>query len=209
FCITNQGDDRSVVLDSLRDAALRFLDTGEGDSRLGLFEWSAAEDADPADPEAWAAANPNLGRRIDVDAIAGAARRAVAAGGEELGAFRTEVLCQRVRQLNPAVDPNAWLRCREPGDLSGVRQRVACCLDIAPDGQHGTLVAGAVLADGRVRVEVVEAWDDTDRLRRAPPGRPGRGKARELGRVPQRAGPAPPPDLRERPGWPPPGVQLE
>src|SRR5690606_13004587 len=68
FCITNQGDDRSVVLDSLRDAALRFLETGEGDSRLGLFEWSAAEDADPADPEAWAAANPNLGRRIDVDA---------------------------------------------------------------------------------------------------------------------------------------------
>lgn len=209
FCITNQGDDRSVVLDSLRDAALRFIDTGEGDSRLGLFEWSAAEDADPSDPRAWAAANPNLGRRIDVDAIAGAARRAVAAGGEELAAFRTEVLCQRVRQLNPAVDPIAWQRCREPGDLSGVRRRVACCLDIAPDGQHGTLVAGAVLADGRVRVEVVEAWDDTDRLRRALPRLLERVKPRVLGWFPAGPAAALTADLRERPGWPPPGVQLE
>src|SRR5690606_35077706 len=139
---------------------------------------------------------------------------------------------------NPAVDPNAWLRCREPGDLSGVRRRVACCLDIASDGQHGTLVAGAVLADGRVRVEVVEAWDDTDRLRRGGPGRRGRGarrvrvevveawddtdrlrralpgllervKPRVLGWFPNGPAAALTADLRERPGWPPPGVQLE
>lgn len=169
FCISNQGDDKSVVLDSLRDAALAFIKTGKGDRRLGLFEWSAPDGADLLDRQAWAAANPNLGYRIDPDAILGPAERAAAKGGEEEASYRTEVLCQRVRTLDAAVDPTAWMEGHVPGDLSGLRSRVALCLDISPDRQHATLAAAAVMADGRTRVEVVARWEGsaaTSELRR-------------------------------------------
>jgi hypothetical protein len=158
FAISNQGDDRSVVLDSLRDSALAYIETGDGDPRLGLFEYSAADGAEMDDPDALAQANPNVGRRMDWDTLLGPARRAKAAGGEEEAGFRTEVLCQRVRALDAAVDPTRWRATAEDGDLTEVRSRVALCLDVAPDGQHATLAAAAVLPDGRTRVEIVAAW---------------------------------------------------
>jgi hypothetical protein len=212
FAISNQGDDTSVVLESLRAAALDHLATGEGDDRLGIFEWSAPDGCDIEDPRAWASANPNLGWRIDPEVISAAARRAARAGGEEEAAFRTEILCERVRLLASAVDPAAWARCLDPGDLGKVRGRVAVCLDVAPDGAHATLVAAAVLTNGRVRVEVVKAWDDTDTLRRELPGLLVRVRPQVFGWF--RGGPAEAlaADLRDRAGrvgWPPPGVTVE
>ena len=73
YAISNQGDDESVVLNSLRESALGFMSTGDGDPRLGLFEYSAPDGCDLDDENAWAAANPNLGHRLDVDTIVGAA----------------------------------------------------------------------------------------------------------------------------------------
>jgi len=211
FAISNQGDDSAVVLDSLRDSALVYIGTGEGDARLGLFEWSAPDDADPLDPQAWAAANPNLGHRQDVDAIAGAAARAVKAGGAELAGFRTEALCQRVRLLAPAIDGGAWRACHVDGDLAAVRRRVAVCLDVAPDGQHATLVAAAVLPDGRARVEVVKAWESTDKLRRDLPGLLAKVRPQKLGWFPSGPAAALAADLADRglSGWPPKGVEVD
>src|SRR5690606_39483825 len=60
FMISNAGSDRSVVLNDYRDAALRFIERGEGDPRLGLFEWSCEASADPLDLRELAKANPNL-----------------------------------------------------------------------------------------------------------------------------------------------------
>src|SRR5690606_9666580 len=60
FAITNQGDADAVVLDSLREPAIQFIQTGEGDDRLGLFEWSAPPGAEPDDPVALRQANPNI-----------------------------------------------------------------------------------------------------------------------------------------------------
>lgn len=169
WAITNQGDDKSVVLDSLRSTALETLKTGEGDMRLGLFEWSAPDGSRPTDPDALAYANPTLGRRTGLDSLMGDAARAVAKGGEELAGFLTEYLCIRVRMLDGAIDPGKWTECLDPGDLSEVRDRVALCADVSIDGLHATLAAAAVLPDGRTRVEVVQAWA-------------GRGCGRQMGR---------------------------
>jgi hypothetical protein len=114
WCMSNAGDDRSVVLNDLREAALTYIETGEGDDTLCLLEWSAPEDADPLDLQALAMANPNLGRRIDPRALLGDARKAVAKGGEVLTGFKTECMCIRVRQLDPAVDPGAWRAASTP-----------------------------------------------------------------------------------------------
>lgn len=159
--ITNQGDAQSVVLDSLRTSALEYIETGEGDPRLFIAEYAAATGADPTDPKAIAAANPDLGNRIKLDSIMGDAIRAKRMGGLELTGYRTETLCQRVTLLNPAVDPDAWTACGTDRaawpDLAGQRRRVALCLDVSMDTTHATLSA-AVHIDGITYVEVVKAW---------------------------------------------------
>src|SRR5690606_4609120 len=94
--ITNQGDAQAVVLDALREPALEFIETGVGDERLGLFEWSAPPGAAPDDPEGLLQSNPNIGYFVSLDDKVREARSAMQAGGQALAGFRTEVLCQRV-----------------------------------------------------------------------------------------------------------------
>lgn len=223
WAISNQGDDKAVVLDSLRKSALARIEDGtvanvEDDDRLGLFEWSAPDGSKATDLEALAQANPNLGHRIDPAGLLGDARRAEAAGGEELAGFKTEILCMRVLKLDPAIDGEKWAACMDVGDLSAVRSRVALCVDVSIDGQHASLVAAATLQDGRVRVEVVAAWsgaDCTQQLRKELPGKVGLIKPRVLGWFPAGPAAAVAADLadRKRAGrasvWPPPGVTVE
>lgn len=207
WMISNAGDDRSVVLNSLREQAL------EGsDPRLGLFEWSAPDDSEPTDESALAAANPNLGRRISLDSLMGDALRAKAAGGEQLTSFLTEHHCRHVPLLNAAITPGDWLACLDKGTLDDVRERVTLCLDISPDMLHATLCAAALLDDGRARVEPVAAWGGpgcTDTLRRELPGLVLRVKPRALGWFPSGPAAALAADMAERQGWPPQGVTVE
>lgn len=213
WCISNQGDDTSVVLNELRDSALTFIESGAGDERLGLLEWSAPEGSEVDDVQAIRQANPNLGRRQHIDDLMGPARRAKLAGGEQERGFRTEVLCERVRLLSPAISPDAWTRCLDPGDLDAVRGKVALCADLAPSGEHATVAAAAVLPDGRVRVEVVASWQGpacTDRLRRDLPDLVAKVRPRVVGWYPAGPAAAMAADLGDRGarGWPPPGVTV-
>jgi hypothetical protein len=218
FAISNQGDEEAVVLDSLRTPALEFIETGEGDPGLGLFEWSSAAGADPTDPEALAMANPNLGRRLPVDTLVGKAIRAKAAGGAELAGFKTEAMCMRVHLLDPAIDPDRWDACGtdEPISLADHRNRTALCLDVSLDGTHATLVAAAVVG-GKVHVEVVRAWSGfgcTKAVRQDLPSIVRRVKPRVLGWFPAGPAAALAADLRARKGpatdrWPPRGVLLD
>lgn len=216
-CITNQGDDSAIVLDSLREAALEYLETGAGDPRLGLLEWSAPAGSDPTDLHALAMANPNLGYpgRVDTDALLGDAIRAKRAGGLELAEHRTEVMCMRVPHFDAAVDADLWTNAGTdtPIDLAEHRQYVALCLDVSMAGDHASLVAAAVV-DGVTHVEVVQAWDGfgcTKALRADLPGIVARVRPRVLGWFP--AGPAAvlTADMmeRRRAGWPPRRVKLE
>lgn len=218
--LSNQGDDTAVVLDSLRKPALTFIETGEGDPRLGLFEWSAPDGSDPTDVSAILQANPNVGYRFPLDNLLGRAARAKAAGGEELAKFKTEQLCMRVHQLDPAIDPDAWADCHDDGTMDDLRDRVALLVDVAIDQRHAILVAGAKMPDGRVRVETVESWSGlgcTREIKRDLPGILSRWKVkpRVLGYFP--GGPAasiqadladPGKKTRRRVAWPPPGVQI-
>lgn len=214
FMITNQGDDASVVLDSMRKTALAHLETGEGDGRFGIFEWSAPDGSDPEDPQALAQANPNLGYRLELDSLLADAKRAKRAGGEELAGFRTEAMCMRVHQLNPAYDPDRWDACADPRPMDDSRDRIALCLDVSLDAQHATLVAAAIESRGRVRAEVVARWVGqgcTADLRRELPGWVARVKPKVLGWFPTGPAAVVAADLAERRAsdWPPRGVKLE
>jgi len=229
--LSNAGSVKSVVLNDMQDDARKFIEwwdreSGErgvaellaapdmpGDYRTGLFEWSTPDDADPTDVHELARANPNMGRRKDREKLLAKARTAVRVGGEALTGFKTEHMCIRVKLLNPALDPEAWLDCREPGGLDAVRSRVAMVWDVAPDLLHVALYAAAVLPDGRVRVDPVKAWEGpgcTTKARRELPPWIARTKPRALGWLPNGPGAALAADMKPRPGeWPPPGVNLE
>ena len=206
WCISNAGSDHSVVLNTVRDQALEGLD-----ERLGLFEWSSPDGMAATDVEALAMANPSLGHRIELSAIIGEAKRAQAAGGEQLASFLTEVHCRRVSLLNPAIDMEAWAECRAVGSLEGARDRLALCLDVSLDELHATLYAAAV--DGeRVRVEPVGAWDGQAAVREMCvelPALVARVKPRVLGWFPHGPAAVAAAQLAEHIGWPPHGVKLE
>lgn len=211
--ITNQGDAESVVLESIRASALQFIETGAGDSRLFLAEWSAPNGADPTDLEALGMANPNLGIRIPVDALMGQAIQAKQQGGERLARFRTEVMCQRVTLLDPAIDPDLWAACGtdDPVNLAEHRRAVALCLDVSLDGTHATLVACA-LVDGLLHVEVVKVWQGfgaTAQVRAELPEIVEKVKPRVIGWFPGGPAAAISADLKQRVGvWPPRNVKL-
>lgn len=205
WMITNQGDDKSVVLNALREQAI------EGsDERLGIFEWSSPDGMAASDVEALAMANPNLGRRIDIDALIGKAKRAEAAGGEQLAQFLTEVHCRRVPLLDPAIDMAAWQDCKGDATLDNFRDRVALCMDVSIDERHATLAAAAV--DGqKVRVELVEAWEGwgaVSDMMQALPRLVTEVQPSVIGWFPSGPAASVATALAERPDWPPPGVEI-
>jgi len=220
--LSNAGDDDSVVLNSLRDDAISHLEHGDGDPRLGIMEWSAPDGCELDDPAALAQANPNVGRRADWDTLLGPARAAKLKGGEQETGFRTEVLCQRVRKLNPALDAVKWASLGPTADeppvpLDGdLRRRTVWAWDISPDGLHATCYAAAVDDDGVVRLDVVQAWQGptaSAQLRTDLPGMVTRAKPAAVGWLP--AGPAASVAAQfavrkgVRSAWPPPGVRAE
>jgi hypothetical protein len=172
FGITNAGDDESVVLNHLREAAL-----SGGDPTLGIFEWSAPDGCELDDVEAWAQANPGLGHTVSEQAL----RSALATDPPPV--FRTEVLCQRVDSLaDSAVPVGAWAGCLDAAmTLEGLRDRVAVAVDVAPDLGHASLVAAAVGSDGRARVEPLAGWDSTSAMLRELPDWLERVKPRAKG----------------------------
>jgi hypothetical protein len=154
WCMSNAGDDTSVVLNRLRDRAL----TGD-DPTIGLFEWSGAYDDDGDSYCAiddWAQiaqANPVLGSLISAAAIGSSM------SNDPPDIYRTEVLCQRVRQIDGAISMIAWGSCSDPGvTMDSLRTRLCCGFDVAPDDGHATLAVAARTGDGKIRGEIVKSW---------------------------------------------------
>jgi hypothetical protein len=226
--ITNQGDDRSVVLNNLHEAAVEFISSNDGDPRLGLFEYSAPPGCALDDPDAIAAANPNVGRRLDWDTLMGPARRLVLPGAdpEEVAGYRTEVLCQRVKNLDAAINEQAWAQCNVSGDLSQLRGRLAACVDVSPDMRHASLVVAGVMPDDRVRFEipgvelpgrglVVGAWSGPTAVKdmqRDLPAIIRKIRPQVFGWLPAGPAAAAAAGLKDRKGraaWPPPGITVQ
>lgn len=180
WATSNQGDDRSIVLHQLRDAAL-----AERDPSLGLFEWSAPEGCELTDVDAWRQSLPGLGYTISEAAVR------TAAATEKPEVFRTEILCQRIAQLDGAIPWQAWADCADPSaTMDGLRDRLAVCFDVAPDSAHASLAVAAKLPDGRVRIEIAAAWDSTDEARRELPALLARIKPRAVAWYPTGPGAA-------------------
>jgi hypothetical protein len=198
--ISNQGDDQSVVLNTLRAtgvANIEALEAGgqEEDEELALFEWSAQPGASMTDPVALCAANPNAnmpdgtgGVRVSLKSLIAQARGFIKAGDRAaIVGFQTEILCQRVSALDGALDPAAWEDGTQPAPLAEHRSRMALVPEISPDQMSASISIAAVMPDGKVRGEVVASWNgmyaERD-LRRALAGWVRKIKPRKVGWIP-------------------------
>jgi hypothetical protein len=167
WLITNQGDIESIVLNEIRDGALDYLETGQGDDRLGIFEWSGVKGMAPTDLDGLAQANPNLGRRLDIRDLMGDAIRAQEAGGKQLAGFLTEYMCIAVDLLDSAIDLRRWAACAdEASSFPDVdkRSRVAC-FELSEDMEHATLAVATRTPDGKVYVRIRKAWTSSETAR--------------------------------------------
>ena len=145
--LSNAGDQHSVVLNRLRDRAVAAI--AGNDDPIAWFEWSAPPET-PVDDSAefWAGAaqsNPSLGYTVHPDNL-----RAVLNDDESI--IRTEVLCQWVSVVNPAINPSAWEACAKPEAKLDREATTWMAIDLSPNRQEGALVAAQQQGDDFVVV---------------------------------------------------------
>lgn len=119
-----------------------------GGSSVAYFEWSADEDADPADPATWWSCMPALGHTIGEDAVRADFESML------LPEFRRAYLNQWVAGKAEAPIPLAsWDACADPA--SEVADPVAFAFDVTPDRAWASIAVAGRRPDGRLHLEVV------------------------------------------------------
>ena len=168
WCMSNAGDGTSVVLRHFRQRAHARLGdpdgivaaTGDSEiaadqsadgSALGLFEWSAAPDADPGDVNAWAQANPSLGYTIELSSLKAAYE------DDPADVFKTECLCQWVTSaVTPPFPVNAWEAGKDEGSRIADNSPLWWGIDVSADRGHSSIAVCGRRDDGSWHVELAE-----------------------------------------------------
>jgi phage terminase large subunit-like protein len=142
IALSNAGDQHSVVLNKLKERAAAAI-AGSSDN-LAWYEWSAPPNTPITDsPEFWAGAaqsNPSLGYTVHPDNL-----RAVLNDDESI--IRTEVLCEWVSVINPAINPQAWESCAEKDVKLSRDETTWMAIDLSPDRKNAALIGAQQLGD--------------------------------------------------------------
>jgi phage terminase large subunit-like protein len=145
---SNAGDAFSVVLNGMRERALE-----NPPKSFGFYEYSAPQYCKITDRQGWAQANPALGYTISEEAL----EEAVATSPIEN--TRTELLCQWIDSLSSPwahgvlEDTSDATLTIPPGGYT------VFAFDVSPSRRNASLVAGQILADGRIGVGILQTWE--------------------------------------------------
>ena len=152
---SNAGDQHSIVLNRMRERGLAAA--AGSDDPIGWFEWSAPMEVQIGDtPEFWEAvrySNPALGYTVHPDNL-----RAVL--NDEESIVRTEVLCQWVSQINPAINPSLWDACGDESAELNQDQETWMAIDLSPDRRAAALIAGQQKGDKFI-VVLLQTWENS------------------------------------------------
>lgn len=156
--VSNAGDVKSIVLRSLRDEAVREIDSGQtGASTTFLGEWSAPAGASLRDPDALALANPSVGWKFPMSKLLGKTSKGPESGN------RTEYLCQWVDVIEAGMFPErAWPDTLDPDSRPADGTQLALGLDVSWNRSRSHLVACGQREDGRWHVEIVASRAGTE-----------------------------------------------
>lgn len=120
-------------------------------SRTAYFDWSAPDDADPADPAVWAACMPALGHTILLDDV-----RHEYDSATSMRSFKRSFLniADRGEAEQQIVDPNIWADLVDP--TTRIAGQVYFALDIAPDRSWSSVGIAGLNDEGLEHVGLIK-----------------------------------------------------
>lgn len=142
---SSAGMPESKVLEKIRSRALDPAD----EKRLAFYEWSTPDDADPADPQMWAMANPALGHRISGEYV-DSERRSMS--DEHFKRERLGIWA-KIGGIS-AINAQVWADSLDESSLPG--PKVAFGVDVTPLRDVSTISAASWREDGQVHIEVID-----------------------------------------------------
>jgi phage terminase large subunit-like protein len=119
--------------------------------QVAYFEWSAPDDADPADHEVWANCMPALGRTAQIDSIEADFRTM------DLHEFQRAYLNQWTTiAVDPVIPIKDWMELAtlQPGDTDGIP--IMLSVDVSQSREMAAIAASGRLPDGKFFVEVIK-----------------------------------------------------
>lgn len=181
IAVSNAGTAKSDVLRSLRKQALgriddweRLVESGEldvdtfaskHDTTLGLFEWSAPENAGLWDRDAWAQSNPSLGHANGEGVVllteANMASKAAQVGkpgedGVPEYVFRTENYCNWVTaDVSAIFGDGFWETQGDPLSEIVAGSQIVASVDVSHNRAMSYLAVAGFRPDGKTHVEVI------------------------------------------------------
>ena len=154
WVVSTAGTDESLWLRELVEAGRM-----GSNERLALFEWTAQAELDPADVEAWRAANPSVGHTITLEELGNAHANATTA--ESRAEFERAHLNRWTARLEAILPAEAWRACRAPELKIG--PELVFAFDVALDRSQASIVAAGVVGE-RLVVELVACRPGTEWL---------------------------------------------
>lgn len=152
--VSTAGTVKSLYLRGKVDAGRARCEAGLTDA-VAYFEWSAPEDADPADPRVWRACMPALGHTVTEAAVRADLE------SMELAEFRRAYLNQWP-DAAPAqwlvIPRETWASLASRGGVEGV---TAAAIDVTPERSWSSIGVAGRRADGRLQVELAEHREGT------------------------------------------------
>jgi hypothetical protein len=120
-------------------------------SRLAYFEWSASDDAEHDDPEAWAQANPALGIRISPDFIR---TEMGALEAEDFARERLGIFPEDIDATETVIDEDDWKACSAP--KSQIAGSFVLALEVSADRKRTVIASAGPSSLTGTHVEVIE-----------------------------------------------------
>jgi phage terminase large subunit-like protein len=145
---SNAGDAYSIVLNDLRERALSYPSP-----TLGWYEYSAPAHCKVDDRNAWAMANPSLGKLIDEETL----EEAVATN--PINNTRTEMLCQWVDSMSSPFTTQMVTDTSDSNLQITPGGNIVFAIDVSPSKRSGALLAGKLnQATGKIELGLMQLW---------------------------------------------------
>lgn len=146
WIVSTPGDGDDALMLHYEDAAAAALN--DPDTAMAVFDWSATEDDDRADPAVWARVMPALGHTIDTPRV-----RSLLATTAPAEFDRAYLARRPTASTTAALDLEAWHACRNPHPPLTPAGEVTVAVELDPERSHG-VIAVACRTDRGVGVLV-------------------------------------------------------
>ena len=151
WVISTAGTDSSLDLHDKVDTGRQLAEAGV-DTGVCYIEWSAAEDADPADPATWWSCMPALGHTQTEASIA------AEYAGMPPGEFARAYLNWRQRGglVIRQIPADAWQACSDPASQIAAGGVLVPALDVGHGGSWAAISIAGRRVDGLTHAEVID-----------------------------------------------------